>query len=104
MKDLLIHLSKIIYNLQNVSQQDKEEILKLVRDIKKKNSRFVPPTLAEVSEYLKEQGYQYPQKYADQFVSFYESKGWMIGKNKMKNWKMATKQWKEWEKKNKILV
>ena len=62
MKDLLIHLSRIIYKMQDVSQQDKEEILKLVKDINKKDSRFVPPTLAEVSEYLKQQGYQYPQK------------------------------------------
>lgn len=104
MKDLLIHLSRIIYKLQEVSQQDKEEILKLVKDINKKSSKFVPPTVSEVSEYLKQEGYASPTKYADQFVSFYGSKGWMVGKNKMKNWKLATKQWKEWEKKNRVIV
>ena len=28
------------------------------------------------------------------FVDFYESKGWMIGKNKMKNWKASIRTWK----------
>jgi hypothetical protein len=104
MKDLLIHLSRIIYKLQDVSMADKQELARIVTELSKKEKRFVPPTLSEVSEYLKEQGFQHPQRYADQFVSFYESKGWMIGKNKMKNWRMATKQWKEWEKKTKVLV
>lgn len=104
MKDLLIHICRVIYKMQDVSLSDKQELAKLVTEMSKKQSKFVPPTLAEVSEYLKQQGFMYPTKYADQFVSFYESKGWMIGKNKMKNWKMATKQWKEWEKKNKVLV
>ena len=27
------------------------------------------------------------------FVDFYESKGWMVGKNKMKNWKAAVRTW-----------
>lgn len=104
MKDLLIHLCRVIYKMDNVSLQDKKDIAQMVQALSKSQSRFTPPTVAEVSEYLKEQGFMYPAKYADQFVSFYESKGWMIGKNKMKNWKMATKQWKEWDKKNKILV
>ena len=30
---------------------------------------------------------------ADRFVSFYESKGWMVGKNKMKSWKAAVSGW-----------
>ena len=30
---------------------------------------------------------------AEHFVSFYEAKGWMIGKNKMKDWKAAVRTW-----------
>ena len=30
---------------------------------------------------------------AEKFFYFYESKGWMVGKNKMKNWKMAAGNW-----------
>jgi hypothetical protein len=31
---------------------------------------------------------------AEKFWNFYESKGWMIGKNKMKSWQHAIKTWK----------
>lgn len=30
---------------------------------------------------------------AQRFVDFYECKGWMVGKNKMKNWKAAVRTW-----------
>ena len=47
------------------------------------------------------QDYIYEKKYsidAEAFVAFYESKGWMIGRNKMRNWKAALVTW---EKRNK---
>ena len=37
---------------------------------------------------------------ADAFVNFYESKGWMIGKNKMKDWKAAVRTWERKRKTN----
>jgi hypothetical protein len=33
------------------------------------------------------------------FIDFYESKGWMIGKNKMKDWKAAVRTWEKRETK-----
>lgn len=62
---------------------------------------FVPPTYGEVESYLREQNVLSPKENAEKFVDFYEAKGWMIGKNKMKNWKSAIKTWKL-EKKGKI--
>lgn len=54
------------------------------------HGRFAPPTLEEVRAYCMERGNGVdPQK----FVDFYESKGWMIGKNKMKDWKAAVRTW-----------
>jgi hypothetical protein len=38
----------------------------------------------------------------EKFWNFYESKNWMIGKNKMKNWKAAIKTW-NFEKDNLII-
>ena len=32
---------------------------------------------------------------AERFVDFYKSKGWMIGKNKMKDWKAAVRTWEQ---------
>jgi hypothetical protein len=54
---------------------------------------FCAPTLEEVEAYLKEQKVFEAKANALKFHSFYEAKGWMIGKNKMKNWKSAVKTW-----------
>lgn len=51
---------------------------------------FVAPSLQEVSDYISEKGYTVD---ARQFVDFYESKGWMVGSNKMKNWRAAVRTW-----------
>lgn len=56
-----------------------------------KRSTFAPPTVEEVIAYLNEKGIVNVD--AERFVSFYESKGWMIGKNKMKSWKAAIATW-----------
>lgn len=56
----------------------------------KKTSRFIPPTEEEVKQYCLENGYTLDTQ---RFVDFYECKGWMVGKNKMKNWKAAVRTW-----------
>ena len=33
----------------------------------------------------------------NKFINFYESKGWMVGKNKMKDWKAAVRNWRSEE-------
>ena len=55
-----------------------------------KRGRFTPPTLSEVQSYIEEKGYHID---AEAFINFYESKGWMIGKNQMKSWKGAVGTW-----------
>lgn len=54
--------------------------------------RFVPPTVEEVADYCRERGNGID---AQHFVDFYDSKGWMIGKNKMKDWKAAVRNWEQ---------
>ncbi len=57
-----------------------------------KEKRFTPPTIEEVKAYCRERKNDVdPEK----FVDFYESKGWMIGKNKMKSWKAALRTWEK---------
>lgn len=51
---------------------------------------FIPPTVDEVTAYCKERKNGID---AQSFIDFYESKGWMIGKNKMKDWKAAVRTW-----------
>lgn len=59
-----------------------------------KNRRFTPPSLEEVQTYCKERNNSVN---AESFIDFYESKGWMIGKNKMKDWKAAVRNWEKKE-------
>lgn len=52
--------------------------------------RFTPPSVDEVAEYCRQRGNQVDPV---AFVNFYESKGWMVGKTKMKKWKAAVVTW-----------
>lgn len=71
----------------NVNVNDiKENTLKSVKE-----KRFAPPTPENVREYCREMGYTHVD--ADRFVDFYSAKGWMVGKNHMKDWKAATRNW-----------
>lgn len=59
--------------------------------------RFTPPTLEEVEKFNKEKPLGID---AVSFVSFYQSKNWMVGKNKMKDWKAAAVGWATRDKLN----
>ncbi len=61
-----------------------------------KEKRFAPPTLENVSEYCREMGYTNMD--AARFIDFYTSNGWMVGKNRMKDWKAAVRNWDRREK------
>jgi len=54
--------------------------------------RFKKPTLEEVKEYCEERNNGID---AEMFINFYESKGWMVGKNKMKDWKACVRTWEK---------
>lgn len=62
---------------------------------KKPRSQFQKPTVEQIAEYLTEQrnagksiGFT-----ADKFYDYYESKGWVVGKSKMKDWKASVRTW-----------
>ena len=55
-----------------------------------KRTYFTPPTIEEVREYCRSRNNNVDP---EQFYDFYESKGWMIGKNRMKDWKAAVRTW-----------
>ena len=58
--------------------------------VSKKSKRFVKPTLDDVQAYCRER-----QNNVDpeSFVDFYESKGWKVGNQSMKDWKAAVRTW-----------
>lgn len=59
-----------------------------------KAKRFIPPTGDEVAAYCQERGNGLDP---ETFVDFYASKGWMVGKNPMKDWKAAVRTWERSE-------
>ena len=62
-------------------------------DIRAKS--FTPPTLAEVQSYVAE---RHSPVDPQEFIDFYESNGWMVGKTPMKNWKAACRNAEKWER------
>lgn len=59
---------------------------------KQPKPKWNPPTTAEVDEYCRERKNDID---ASQFVAFYTAKNWMIGKNKMTDWKAAVITWEK---------
>ena len=58
-------------------------------------TRFTPPTLEEVAAYCRERGNKIDPQH---FVNYYTSNGWMLGKNKMKDWRAAVRNWETRDK------
>ena len=62
-----------------------------------KSAAFVAPTVEEVAAYCSERNNGMD---AEAFVAFYASKGWMVGKNRMKDWRQAVITWEKRERKD----
>ena len=62
---------------------------------------FRAPSIEDVEAYCKSEGFD--QTDADDFVNFYEKKGWVVGKTKMKDWKAAVRNWENTERKRRGL-
>ena len=61
------------------------------------NGEMIKPTVEEVAAYVREKGYTDVDP--ELFVSHYGARGWMMGKNKMKDWRLAVVIWKKYEEK-----
>mgnify|MGYP002525351411 CR=1 FL=1 len=60
----------------------------------KRCSRFQKPTLEEIREYCISRGNNVDP---EQFLNFYESKGWVVGKSPMRDWRAAVRTWEKRE-------
>lgn len=74
-----------------VEEDSKKELSPLIPQ-RGKRSRFVPPSVEDVSAYCMER-----QNGIDpeEFVAFYASKGWRVGTSPMKSWKSAVITWEK---------
>ena len=64
---------------------------------KKQKKEFVKPTIEEIKTYCEERKNNID---AETFFDFYESKGWVVGKSSMKDWKAAIRTWERNRKKD----
>ena len=81
----------------NPPKSPKGDISPLPGDVPAKSSqkRFQKPTVGEIDAYCKERGNGVdPQRFFD----YYESKGWVVGKSPMKDWKAAVRTWERQDK------
>ena len=95
-------------NLRQISEKSPPEIeIELEREIKiekeidssaksttTKRKRFEKPTLSEIEQYCIERNNNIN---AAHFYDYYESNGWKVGKNSMKDWKAAVRTWERSE-------
>ena len=95
---LLIQYGYSMHTQTQEKEKEKEE-----EEYKEKKS-FKKPTLEEVKQYCFERNNGID---AEKFIDSNEAKGWMIGKNKMKDWKAAIRTWernqKEWNKEQEVV-
>lgn len=98
-KQSLLQCNTTVTSCNEEIEKDKEKDIDKEKENKKKGSpqkRFTPPSLEEVQAYCSERGNGID---AQAFIDFYASKGWMVGKTKMQDWKAAVRTWESRNKK-----
>lgn len=77
----------------NPEPNDNDNVNDNVNDIKEseeKKPRFYPPTLEELKKYIADNKYNVDP---ERFIDYYTANGWTVGKNRMKDWKAAVRNW-----------
>ena len=82
--------SSYVQHMEN--ENENEDLIE-----KKKVARFQKHTIEQLKEYMTEQGMN---DIAENWLNHYEANGWMVGKNKMKDWKASVRTWKINQKNN----
>lgn len=81
--------------MSEIDTNNKEENININSLSIKGSSHFQKPTIEEIRSYCISRGNQVDP---EQFFNFYESKGWLIGKSHMKDWRAAVRTWEKREK------
>jgi hypothetical protein len=74
--------------LEKDKQTDKQRAT--TKESKEIKNIFIPPNFNDILEFCMQNDLDLD---ANKFINFYESKGWLVGKNKMKNWQAAVRNW-----------
>lgn len=101
-KQKALHCNADVTQMKQLCNGEKEKEKKKEKDREidssasttTKRKRFEKPTLSEIKEYCIERGNKVD---AQHFFDYYESNGWRVGKNSMKNWQAAVRTWERSE-------
>ena len=77
-------------NKEEDYDKEKEDDKDNKEKVKRESRRFTPPAREEVAAYIAEKGYRVDP---DRWMAYYESNGWKVGKNPMKDWRAAVRTW-----------
>ena len=92
--NMLTQLTKVNPVSVSVSDSVSEE-----ERVQGKGRKFIPPSVEEVAAYCAERKNSVN---AENFVDFYTAKGWMVGKNKVKDWKACVRTWEHGDKARRV--
>lgn len=86
---------KQLCNGEIEKELEKEKELEIELDnkcasTKQKRKRFVKPTISDIEQYCSEKNISIN---AQQFIDYYESNGWKVGRNSMKDWQATVRRW-----------
>lgn len=97
---ILLHVIAEILLEVNLSEEKKQRIRDALCGVyartpepQPKSKRFEVPAISDVKAHMESLQIINAERHSAEFWHFYESKGWMVGKNKMKNWKSAVSRW-----------
>lgn len=80
-------------NKKNINKSNNNSSSKNIVTLK----RFIPPTVEQIKAYCDERGVYLIDP--EQFIDYYEARGWMLNKNrKMVDWKAAVRTWEKNER------
>ena len=87
--------NQLTNNQQTINKQSTTN--KNDKNDKNEKKYNIPPSFEDVADYCRQRHNNIdPQT----FIDFYESKGWMVGKNKMKDWKACIRTWERSDRKH----
>ena len=77
-------------NVTKCNVEIDKEIDNKCASTKQKRKRFVKPTISDIEQYCSEKNISIN---AQQFIDYYESNGWKVGRNSMKDWQATVRRW-----------
>ena len=79
---------------KDIEIEKEKEIHSSAKSTTTKRKRFEKPSISDIKQYCIERNNNVN---AEQFFDYYESNGWKVGKNSMKDWKAAVRTWERSE-------